>query len=133
MIYPMFFMVVVTLSIGIVALFTRIKSIKQGDVMPRDYKLMNSDKFPDYVTQATRCFNNQFEVPVLFYVACLSVMVLNLSGLASLCIAWAFVFARIAHAYVHLTYNNLLHRLAAFWVSVVLVLMLWLFLLVSAF
>ncbi|GEA11117.1 hypothetical protein KUL49_14920 [Alteromonas sp. KUL49] len=86
--------------------------------------------FPENVIASTRCFNNQFEVPVLFYVACLALMLFEQSdsSIASV-LAWLFVGLRTIHAYIHITYNHILHRIIAFWSSFLVVMAMWLYLL----
>jgi len=42
-----------------------------------------------------------------------------------LTLAWLYVASRIAHSLVHLTYNNVIHRLAAFSASNLVLLLLW--------
>ena len=68
MIYAMFAMVVLTFMVGIVAVVTRVKSVKNGSVKIKYYRTMGGQEVPEQLTKSTRCFNNMFEVPVLFYV-----------------------------------------------------------------
>ena len=126
MIYPVFIMVLLTLVIGVVAFFSRVNSVKARQIKPQAYKLMDAENYPESVIKSTRCFNNQFEVPVLFYVGCLSYLILDVSSMLGLFFAWAFVGLRIVHACIHLTYNHLLHRIIAFWSAIFMVLGLWL-------
>lgn len=132
MIYPMFAMVTLTLVIGVLAFIVRVASVKNGTVDPRDYKLMDAESYPDAVTKTTRSLSNQFEIPVLFYVACLSFLALDISTTSALVLAWVFVAFRVVHAGIHLSYNLLLHRILAFWLSVFSVLALWICLLLNA-
>ena len=131
MIYPVFIMVLLTLAIGVVAFFSRVNSVKSRQIKPQAYKLMDAENYPESVIKSTRCFNNQFEVPVLFYVGCLSYLILEVSSTVGLSFAWAFVGLRIVHAYIHLTYNHLLHRIIAFWSAIFMVLGLWLTLMIG--
>jgi hypothetical protein len=131
MIYPVFIMVLLTLVIGVIAFFTRVNSVKSHQIKPQAYKLMNAESYPESVIKTTRCFNNQFEVPVLFYVGCLSYLILNVSSNIGLYFAWAFVSLRVVHAYIHLTYNHLLHRIIAFWSAIFMVIGLWLVLMLE--
>ena len=125
LIYPMFAMVMLTTVVGICALITRVRSVRSGTVKARSYKLMNAADYPDSVLQTTRNFNNQFEVPVLFYVACVAYMAMGVDSLFALVSAWAFVVFRVVHAYIHITYNHLLHRMTVFWLAIFAVLALW--------
>ena len=43
----------------------------------------------------------------------------------TLTLAWLYVATRIAHSAVHLTYNNVIHRLRAFGASIFLLAALW--------
>jgi hypothetical protein len=64
-------------------------------------------------------------MPVLFYVACLTLYVTrNVEG-AALFLAWLYFGLRVAHSLVHLTYNKVYHRLTAYAASNVVLAMLW--------
>lgn len=119
-------MVLLTFVVGLVTARTRFASVRSGDVKLKYFKLMQGQDVPERVTVTTRCFNNMFEVPVLFYVACTLYISLGAVGLPGLVFAWLFVALRYLHAFIHLTYNNFLHRMLAFWASFVCVLLLWL-------
>ncbi|WOD07997.1 MAPEG family protein [Marinomonas sp. GJ51-6] len=132
MLYPMFAMVFLTFFIGLVAVRSRILSVKSGTAKVKAFKLMDGD-FPETVIASTRCFNNQFEVPVLFYAACLAFIFFGQSDNSfALGLAWLFVGLRIIHAFIHITYNHILHRIVAFWSSFLVVMALWLHLLAVA-
>jgi hypothetical protein len=68
---------------------------------------------------------NLLELPVLFYVACLTYFVTGRTDEWALLLAWAYVGLRIAHSAIHLTYNRVRHRLVAFAASNVALVMLW--------
>lgn len=125
MIYPMAAMVFLTFFVGAYVLKVRFASVKSGQVRARYFKLMQGQEVPEKITQTTRGFNNMFEVPMLFYVACLAHMTLNLVSEFSIILAWSFVAFRVTHAYIHLTYNHVLHRLIAFWLGVMAIMALW--------
>jgi hypothetical protein len=69
-------------------------------------------------TNAADNFNNLFELPIIFYVVMLFLMVKNQSNTISLFLAWGFVISRYIHSYIHCTYNRVMHRFYAFFVSV---------------
>lgn len=131
LVYPMFAMVVLTVVVGVIALIARIQSVKAGSVKVRSFKLMDADDFPKAVVQTTRNFNNQFEIPVLLYVACVSYLALELQSPFAVFLAWTFVALRAAHTYIHITYNHLLHRMIVFWLAIFVVLALWINLIVQ--
>ena len=113
----MAFMVLLTFIVGAVAFVVRLSSYKAGEVGIKYFKLMQGQEVPEMLTKTTRCFNNQFEVPVLFYAACTLYLSLHVDSVVGLVFAWLFVGFRYVQAYVHLTYNHLLHRMSAFWLA----------------
>ncbi|TGD76012.1 hypothetical protein E4634_00205 [Mangrovimicrobium sediminis] len=131
MLYPMFAMIVLTFGIGMFAVKVRFASVKTGEVNAKYYKLMDGASVPELVTKTTRCFNNQFEIPVLFYTVCTLYIALGAEDRVGLVSAWLFVFFRYIHAFVHLTYNHILHRMSVFWVAFICVMVLWVNLLVQ--
>lgn len=95
------------------------REIKVGDVA------LDASKWPDDARQAANAYNNQFELPVLFFVACgLSVWLGAVWWEATL--AWAFVLSRAVHAYIHVTTNHVFKRFKAFAVGIAIIAILWL-------
>ena len=60
---------------------------------------------------------NLLELPVLFYVVCLMLYVTAGASSLAVSLAWTYVALRIIHSAIHLTYNRVSHRLAAFAIS----------------
>ena len=125
-------MVLLTFVVGLVAAGARVAGVRSGEVKFKYFKLMQGQDVPDSVTVTTRCFNNMFEVPVLFFVACTLYISLGIEGLPGFVFAWLFVALRYGQAFIHLTYNNFFHRMLFFWASFVCVLMLWITLVIGA-
>ena len=125
MLYPMLAMIMLTFIIGLYAVKVRFSSVRKGEVSANYYKLMSGDTAPEIVTKTTRSFNNQFEIPVLFYVACTLYISQGIEDFIGLASAWLFVVLRYVHAYVHLTYNHIIHRMSAFWLAFICVMVLW--------
>ena len=125
MIYPMFAMVLLTAVIGLIAVRARFRSVATGEMEGKYYRLMSGSEVSDHVQQTTRSYNNQFEVPILFFAGCLGYLALGIESGAAVAIAWVFIASRLVHACIHLTYNNVYHRLAAYFAGVISVLALW--------
>ena len=68
---------------------------------------------------------NQFELPVLFFAACLTVHALGATGTATVAIAWLFVASRYVHAAIHVTTNRIRHRQPAFVVGYLALAAMW--------
>lgn len=70
-------------------------------------------------------FRNLFEVPVLFFAICPALYVTGGVTTLQLSLAWAFVLLRVAHSFVHLTYNRVMHRFAVFVLGTICVFAMW--------
>jgi hypothetical protein len=62
---------------------------------------------------------------MLFYVVCVVLYVTAGASTTTIAVAWAFVVLRVVHSLIHLSYNHVLHRLAAFTASNVALVTLW--------
>ena len=131
MLYPFFAMVVLTVVVGLVAFRARYLGVHSGEVKIKYFRTMQGQSAPDAIIQSTRCFNNQFELPVLFYVAGLLGLIFEQGQGILLVLAWVFVGSRVVHAYILLTYNNVVHRIYAYWLGVIVVLAMWVYLVIT--
>jgi hypothetical protein len=125
MIYPMFALCMLTMLVGLLAVKARIACVKKGELDAQYFELMQGVDVPQEVIKTTRCLNNLFEIPVLFYVACTLYLVLEVDSVFGLVIAWVFVIFRCAQAFIHINSNHVRHRMAAFGGSVMCALVLW--------
>jgi len=71
-------------------------------------------------------FQNQFEVPVLFYVLTILALVTKHADVLFVALSWIFVLSRIAQAAVHVTSNNLRARGGFFGIGVLVLTIMWL-------
>lgn len=124
MLYAMFAMVLLTFGVAFRLLFLRIKAVKAGRVSIGQFRL-NTGEIPNDMAQAARNYSNLFETPVLFYIAGTIAIAMDVESLELLIFAWGFVVARLAHSWIHLTYNNVIHRLWAFMAGNFCVLVIW--------
>ena len=124
-IYPMFTLVVLTFVIGFSTGVSRLISVKKGHVDRRYFKLLSGYAPPDYIIKLGRNFSNLLEVPVLFYILGILLLVLGINNQIMLMFAWSFVVLRIIHSIIHVTYNNPFHRFYAFLLSSCIVLIMW--------
>jgi hypothetical protein len=69
---------------------------------------------------------NLFELPVLFYVAALIIFQIRTFDWIYFALMWGFVALRCAQSAIHLTYNDVLHRGAAYLAGGGLLWLLWL-------
>lgn len=106
----------------------RIPLIMRREVRIGDIALDKS-KWPDRSRLVANAFENQFEMPVLFFVAALLAMQFGAS-IIEVGLAWLFVVSRYVHATIHLTSNHVVRRFFAYATGVVILGVLWLDLIV---
>ena len=75
-------------------------ALSSGTVTSRDISLRQPN-WPSRATQVANCFHNQLELPMLFYVLVAFILITRTNDILFVLLAWAFVAARYAHAYVH--------------------------------
>jgi hypothetical protein len=76
-------------------------------------------------TQAAENFRNLFEVPVLFYVLCIALVLEGGSTPGFFAAAWAYVGLRSIHSLIHVTYNRVTHRFLVYVASTLLLFAMW--------
>lgn len=112
------------LVLGLVPI-RRFAAASKKKVTAEDFRFGESANVPGDVAIANRAWMNLLEAPLLFYVACLVVFVTGNVDAYAINLAWAYVGLRIVHTIVHVTYNNVFHRLTAFALSNVALVSLW--------
>ena len=74
---------------------------------------------------------NQFELPTLFYAACLALYAVTAADFVAVVLAWLFVISRYVHAWIHVTSNRIRYRQPAFTAGFIILALMWLWLAVS--
>jgi hypothetical protein len=90
----------------------RLPLVFAGQIRPRDVAL-SRDPWPDRAKQVSNAFDNQFQLPVLFYVSAGLALYFG-PNLVEAVLAWLFVVSRLAHALIHATSNHMTRRFSAF-------------------
>lgn len=121
--WPVLAQVLLTYVIYVIMSSRRIGAVKAGLAKPSDFKVPSIE--PESSATAARNLSNQFELPVLFFAASLSLFVTGGAGVAAVVVAWAFVLARVAHCYVHITSNRIRIRRQLFTVGLVINFLQW--------
>jgi hypothetical protein len=101
----------------------RYGAVRSGEAKPGQFKVRSTEPASSVTVAAN--LTNQFELPVLFYVLCLTLHLTNGVNYLTLALMWIFVASRYFHAWVHLTSNNLPLRSRSFFVSAVILLLGW--------
>lgn len=88
-----------------------------GKVTAEDFRFGESNRVPKWVSIANRNYMNLLEIPILFYLICMIYFITEKGSVFELGLAWIYVGLRFIHSGIHLTYNNVFHRLSAFGTS----------------
>jgi len=99
--------------------------VRRGRVGRGAFRLGESKEVPDDVAVVNRNLMNLLEMPVLFYVACLSIYVTHHVTSGVLRLAWIYVGLRLLHSLIHLTRNIVVYRLLVFALSNVVLVTIW--------
>ena len=87
---------------------------------------LREPNWPPRALQLGYSFQNQFELPLLFYVLTILAIISKHADLLFVVMAWIFVLTRLAHAFVHCTSNNLRVRGAIFGIGALVLAIMWL-------
>jgi len=121
---PLFVQVTLTFVLLLWMASLRYRAIRSGEVDPEKVRLREPN-WPPRVLQIANAYHNQLEIPVLFYVAMLLAMSTKTLDVVIYVLAWMFVLARIAHAYIHVTSNRLDRRTGVFGIGAIALLLMW--------
>ncbi len=91
----------------------RVGAVRRGEIRMPDIAL-NDSLWTTRTRQAGNAFSNQFELPVLFYVATVLLLVTATADAWTVGLGWVFAVSRYLHALVFLTTNNVPRRAAAY-------------------
>jgi hypothetical protein len=125
MLAPVFVHVVLVIALVIATGRGRVAAVRAGEVRLGDIAL-DSSRWPERLRKLANNYQNQFELPVLFYAVTALLIATGLADGVALVLAWAFVACRLVHSFIHVGSNNVVHRLFAFGASVAALAAMWL-------
>ena len=112
---PMGALALLTFLVLLLIPIRRFRAAFAGQVGAGDFRYGESARVPGEVTIPNRNYMNLLELPMLFYVVCVLNYVTSPTVTSTtLVLAWIYVGLRAMHSLVHLTYNNVMHRLTLF-------------------
>ncbi|MDB5536897.1 MAG: hypothetical protein JWQ65_1772 [Devosia sp.] len=116
----------VLLTIGILLLMgrERVPRVMSGEIRWQDIAVDRS-AYPLRARLLSNSFDNQFQLPVLFYVVALLALWSGSIGWVEVILAWLFVILRYVHAVIHTTSNSLLPRFSAYTAGMVVLCVFW--------
>ena len=105
----------------------RVPRIMSGEVPMADIAVERT-AYPLKARLLSNSFDNQFQLPVLFFVGALVALHLGVIGWVEVLLAWLFVVLRFVHAGIHVTTNHLYQRFAVYCAGLAVVVLFWLWL-----
>ena len=102
----------------------RFRAARQGRVKIKDVALDNSG-WPDDVRKFSNNYQNQFEVPVLFYAVLALLLATQLADWVAVVLAWVFVASRVVHTLIHTGANVVIRRFQVFVFGFSVVALMW--------
>ena len=118
-------MAFLTIAVGIRLFIDRSREMRDRRVHPQAVATSRQMAERLQSVQSADNFRNLFEVPVLFYALCATVLATQFASIPLAIGAWLFVALRAAHSVIHCTYNKVMHRFAMFAASTLLLGALW--------
>lgn len=106
----------------------RVPRVMSGEIPIRDIAV-DRDAYPLRARLLSNNFDNQFQLPVLFYVAALLALFATAPGWIDVLLAWLFVATRYVHAAIHVTTNRVHRRFTAYTAGLAVLAIFWLWLL----
>jgi hypothetical protein len=125
MLGPCLGMVALTVLVWVKLYVDRLGEMRRKHVDPQSLASASVKAEVLKKTAASDNFRNLFEVPVLFYVLCLAVTATATATPALVAAGWAYVALRALHSLIHVTYNRVVHRFAAYAASTLLLFGMW--------
>lgn len=110
--WPMLVQIALVYSIYILIARRRAAAVKGGSAKVSQFR-ENQVEPPESLFVRNN-LENQYELPVLFYAACIALYVTDGVSLVPVLLAWAFSLSRIVHAYIHVTSNRIRYRQPVF-------------------
>jgi len=123
---PVFTLILLTFGIMFWMARLRFKAVGEKAVPPRYFKTFEGNvAMPEQLSKVTRNFHNLMEIPVLFYVVIAFILILGKVDAVYIYLAWAYTVTRFIHSIVHVSYNYVIHRLFVFFISCLLLMIIW--------
>ena len=123
---PVFVLIGLTFFLLLWMITARTRSVTARETSLKEIAA-GQPKYPTRTVQIGDCFNNQFEVPLLFYILIALALPLRHADFFIVLMSWVFVVTRFAHAGVFVTTNNIRQRSLAWFAGVLVLLAMWVY------
>jgi hypothetical protein len=114
LIRPIVALVALTGIVWVLMVVVRNTAVFRGTASIGYYRGYTGNAPPEWIERPARAFMNLLEVPVLFYLVCVLMLVTQRFDSTQVGLAWTFVAIRAAHAAIHIGWNDVRVRFAAY-------------------
>ena len=125
LLWPMIAMVALTVLVWLRMYYVRIGEMRRRRIDPQSVDTSRRGAVVLEEVAAADNLKNLFELPVLFYAACLAASMATVVTPLLHALAWAFVGLRIAHSLIHVSYNRVMHRFVVYVLGALSVFAMW--------
>jgi hypothetical protein len=95
-----------------------------NEVKSRDIAL-GQKAWPERILQVGNCFQNQLELPVLFYLLVILAIITRKGDLLFVVLSWLFVASRFVHAFIHTGSNVVRLRGSIYGAGMLVLMVMW--------
>jgi hypothetical protein len=123
---PLLAQVALTFIVMLIMYLKRLAEMRSKRIHPQRIKSRSAahGELTDSETAANN-YSNLFESPVLFYTAIVLSLILMLQDSMLVMLAWIYVTSRYVHSFIHITYNQVVHRFLVFVFSIFVLVAMW--------
>lgn len=121
---PLFLHVILIFLVGVRSLRARTKSVRTGQTKLSDIAV-SSGSWPRRVQAIGDNFDNQFDVPMLWYSVCGLLISTGLVDVFQVVLSWIFLLTRIGHTAIHIGSNDVPSRMRVFVAGFFVILAMW--------
>ena len=125
LVHPMLALVGLTALVWLTMVVARNVAVLRGTASVRYFVAYRAEFPGEHIERPARTFDNLMQVPTLFYVVCLLMLVTQRADAQQAALAWAFVVLRAVHAALFITLNRVFLRFASWGSSCVVLGILW--------
>lgn len=129
---PVFLHMLMTVGLGVASGLARRKALLAGRARTREV-VIDSRAWPEDVRKLGNNFDNQFQLPMLWYAGVAFTLILGLGDGVAVVLSWAFLVLRIGHSFVHVGRNVLVRRFYVFIAGAFVLTLYWLWLAYKVF
>ena len=122
--YPLFTMVLLTLLVALRRLYFNTRAVLSGEVHIKHFRLFDAG-ISLKLQSVAQHYKNMFEMPILFYILCILLIINNNYTQFDVIIAWGFVLFRVLHSLARIPNKDVNLRFGLFTGSFIMLVIGW--------